>query len=233
MKKKFIIAIDGASGTGKSTISKLIAKNHDLNYIDTGAIYRSLALYVKENGINLEEIKNVDNKTKLKELCLSLPLRFEFMNGTNRVFLANKDVSEDIRTPKMSMLASKISAVPVVRASLLDIQGRLARETIKNGSVVDGRDMGTVVFPNAELKIFLIASDNVRAQRHYNELKEKGMEVKFQKILEETIQRDKQDSSRAIAPLKKANDAVEIDTEGLDIEGVVKSIEKAILALSL
>jgi cytidylate kinase len=161
------------------------------------------------------------------------PLKFEFIDGIKRVFLGTKDVSEDIRTPEISMLASKISAIPVVRASLLDIQHRLAAETIKKGSIVDGRDMGTVVFPNADLKIFLIASDNVRAQRRYDELKQKGMQVSFEKILQETIQRDKQDSSRAIAPLKKADDAIEINTDGLDINAVLEKIEKAILASGL
>lgn len=238
MKNKFIIAVDGASGTGKSTICKLIAKKHELNYIDTGAIYRALALYLEQKGININKIDSpATNKTsideKLKNLCTELPLRFEFIDGVNRTFLETKDVSEDIRTPEASMLASKISAIPVVRASLLGIQHRLAAETVKKGNIVDGRDMGTVVFPNAELKIFLTASDNVRAQRRYDELKQKGMDISFERILKETIQRDKQDSTRTLAPLKKANDAVEINTDGLDINAVAEKIEKAILALGL
>jgi CMP/dCMP kinase len=244
VNKKFIIAVDGASGTGKSTICKLIAKKHDFNYIDTGAIYRSLALHAQSIGINIddlylakdkEELSENDkkNQKKLEMICNKLSLRFEFIDEVHHVFLDNKDVSDDIRTPEISMLASKISAVPVVRTSLLDIQHRLVNETTKKATIVDGRDMGTVVFPNANLKIFLTASDNIRAQRRYDELKAKGLDVDFDKIFKETVQRDLQDSNRSIAPLKKADDAVEINTDQLDLKSLVNKIEGLILALNL
>ncbi len=212
-----IVAIDGASGTGKSTVSKLLAQQFKLSYIDTGAIYRSVALVVQEKKIELNDEK------RLSSLCLSLPLRFEFVDGVNRVFLDKRDISEDIRVPEMSMLASKVSALPVVRASLLDMQRRLAKIN-KNGAILDGRDIGTVVFPNADIKIYLTASNQVRAERRYLELRSKGMDVDPKTILEQTIQRDKQDSERAIAPLKKAADAIEIDTDGLNIEQVKQKV---------
>ena len=212
MKKKFVIAVDGASATGKSTISKLIASEFDLSYLDTGAIYRCVALVAKEQKIPFGE------DSKLKIICETLPLKFEFINGVNHVFLGTRDVSEDIRVPEMSMLASSVSALPVVRASLLDMQRRLAKETPKIGSLVDGRDIGTVVFPDADVKIFLTASDEVRATRRYKELKEKGLEVEYSDVLEQTIQRDKQDSQRAIAPLKRAQDAIEINTDKMGID---------------
>lgn len=216
-----IIAVDGASGTGKSTVSKLIAQEFGLTYIDTGAIYRSVALVVKEKDIKLEDDK------ALSSLCLSLPLRFEFVYGVNRVYLDKRDISEDIRVPEMSMMASKVSALPVVRASLLEMQRRLAR-TNKKGAILDGRDIGTVVFPDADIKFFLTASNEVRAERRYLELRSKGMDVDLEDILKQTIQRDKQDSERAIAPLKKAQDAVEIDTDGLGIQEVKEKIAQII-----
>jgi CMP/dCMP kinase len=217
-----IIAIDGASGTGKSTISKLVAKELDLSYIDTGAIYRSVAFAVKKDAIDLN-----DEKT-LKKLCSSLPIKFEFINGVNKVFLGKLDISEAIRTPEMSMLASKVSALPVVRNSLLDMQRRLARTTNKKGAILDGRDIGTVVFQDANIKIFLTASDVTRAKRRYEELLSKGMTVDYDTILKETITRDKQDSQRALAPLKKASDAIHIDTDELNIEQVKEKILKII-----
>jgi len=212
MKKKFIIAVDGASATGKSTISKLIASEFDLSYLDTGAIYRCVALVAEEHDVSFNE------DDKLRKICNTLPLRFEFIEGVNRVFLGTRDVSEIIRVPEMSMIASRISAVPVVRESLLDMQRRLARETTKHGSIVDGRDIGTVVFPNADVKIFLTASDEVRASRRYKELKEKGLDVEYSQVLQQTILRDKQDSQRSVAPLKKSDDAIEINTDAMNVD---------------
>lgn len=212
MKNKFIIAVDGASATGKSTISKLIASEFDLSYLDTGAIYRCVALKAREQNISFSD------EVKLKEICSTLPLKFEFIDGINHVFLDEKDVSDDIRIPEMSMLASKISAVPIVRSSLLDIQRRLARETLKKGSIVDGRDIGTVVFPNANVKIFLTASDEVRATRRYKELKDKGINVDYEQVFAQTVQRDIQDTQRIVAPLKKAEDAIELNTDNMGVE---------------
>jgi CMP/dCMP kinase len=219
---KNVIAIDGASGTGKSTISKLLAKNLDLNYIDTGAIYRSVALKVKKENISL------DNEEKLKTLCENIPLKFVFIDGKNHVFLEKEDVSEKIRTQEISMLASKVSSLKVVRDALIDIQHRLAKETIKRASILDGRDIGTVIFPNADLKIFLTASDSIRAKRRYEELKEKGINANFNTVLKETIERDKNDSQRLLAPLKKADDSIEINTDKMNIEEVFFKIKSLI-----
>lgn len=216
--KKIIIAVDGPSGSGKSTICKLIAQQMDLSYVDTGAIYRTVALVKKEQNIQDKD------DAALKKICFELPLIFEFKDGVNRVKLGNRDITNEIRTPEISMGASSVSAIPVVRASLLDMQRRLATNTPKKGAILDGRDIGTVVFPKADIKIFLTASNEERANRRFKELKEKGMDVDYNKILQETIQRDKQDSQRNIAPLKKADDAIEIDTDGLEIETVKEKV---------
>jgi len=206
-----IVAVDGASGTGKSTVCKLIASELGLVYVDTGAIYRCVALAAHKASVSF------DDQNGLKDICNNLNLTFIFKDGVNRVLLDSQDVTDEIRTPQMAMRASKISAIPVVRACLLGIQKKMAKNAAK-GAILDGRDIGTVVFPDAEIKIFLTASDTVRAQRRYNELKSRGMDVKFEQVLKETIQRDKQDSERPIAPLKKAVDAVEINTDGLTIQ---------------
>ncbi len=206
-----IVAVDGASGTGKSTICKLLAAEFGFIYVDTGAIYRCVALAAKNANINFEDTKG------LEELCTKLKLSFVFRDGVNRVILDSNDVTDEIRTPQMAMLASTVSAIPVVRASLLELQKKLARNA-DSGAIVDGRDMGTIVFPEAELKVFLTASDEIRARRRYNELRSRNINISFEQVLKETIQRDKQDSERAIAPLKKALDAVEIDTTELSID---------------
>lgn len=219
---KSVIAIDGASGTGKSTISKLLAEKLNLNYIDTGAIYRSVALMVKRENINL------DDKEKLKKLCISIPLKFSFIGGKNHVFLKKENVSDKIRTQEISMLASKVSALKVVRDSLIDIQHRLAKETDKKASILDGRDIGTVIFPNADIKIFLTASDEIRATRRYKELKKRGIEADFETILKETIKRDKDDSERTLAPLKKASDAIQVNTDKMNIEEVFLKVKSLI-----
>ena len=216
-----IVAVDGASGTGKSTVCKLLAAEFGFIYVDTGAIYRSVALAAHNAGISFDDEKG------LKDICKKLKLSFVFKDGMNRVILDSKDITNKIRTPQMAMMASKVSAIPVVRQSLLDIQKRLVKGATK-GAIVDGRDMGTVVFPEAEVKIFLTASDEVRARRRYTELKSRNINMNFEQVLKETIQRDKQDSERKIAPLKKAPDAVEINTDGLSIEEEKEKIAELI-----
>lgn len=212
-----IIAVDGASGTGKSTICKLLASELGLSYIDTGAIYRCVALLVKRKNIKMDDSK------LLTEICKNIKLTFNFVNGINRITLHDEDVTELIRTPEISMLASHVSAVKEVRDNLLEMQKKIATLSSK-GAIVDGRDIGTVVFPNAEVKIFLTASNEVRAKRRYEELVSKGMDVQYEQILKETIQRDKQDSERTLAPLKKADDAIHIDTDKLSIYEVKNQI---------
>ena len=210
-----IIAIDGPSGSGKSTISKLIAQEMNLIYIDTGALYRTVAYGAEKESIPW------DNGRKLGEYTKRIKITFKYENGINRVFLNNKDVTDKIRTPQISMGASKVSAHPEVRSALLDIQRDLGNS---NNSILEGRDIGTVIFPNADLKIFLIASNEVRAERRLKELKEKGVDISFEEVLKQIILRDEQDSSRANAPLRKAFDAIEVDASNKTINQVVSSI---------
>ncbi|MFH1223423.1 MAG: (d)CMP kinase [Pseudomonadota bacterium] len=218
-----IIAVDGASGTGKSTICKMVARKLNMSFLDTGSIYRSVALVVKEKNTPL------DNNDALKKLCLSLKLRFEFQGDDNHIYLAERDISEEIRTPEVSMLASQVSSIPVVRASLLEMQRRFAKDSKKRGVIIDGRDIGTVVFPDANLKLFFTASNEVRAKRRYDELKAKGMKVDYNEVLKDTLERDKRDTEREISPLRKAYDAVEINTDGMSIKEVNEQVKKLIL----
>ncbi len=201
------VAIDGPAGAGKSTLARAAAKKLGYMYVDTGALYRTVGLKFLNSGYSSEldcDIDAVLNDTEIK---------VKFVRGEQRVFLDGVDVTSDIRTPQASMMASAVSAKPQVRAFLLDMQRRLAKE---NDVIMDGRDIGTVVLPDATVKIFLTASPKVRAQRRFDELKEKGMSVSLDEIYNDMVKRDYNDSHRAIAPLKPAPDAVEADTSGLD-----------------
>ena len=203
------IAIDGPSGAGKSTLSRSLAEKLGFLYVDTGAMYRAVGLAALRAGVSAKEGQAVS--ALLPEIEVSL--RHE--NGVQRVFLDGEDVTDAIRAEEVSMAASDVSAHPAVRAFLLDTQRRLAQE---NNVIMDGRDIGTVVLPGADLKIFLTATAEDRAQRRYEELLAKGMKVSFEKVLEDVKQRDYNDSHRAAAPLKKAEDAIELVTTGNSFE---------------
>lgn len=204
--KKMNIAIDGPAGAGKSTIARMVSAQMGFIYVDTGAMYRAAALYITENNIADEGIE-----AALENMEISL----KFVNGEQRVFLNGSDVSGLIRTPEISMAASRTSAFPAVRAKLFYLQQKIARE---NSVIMDGRDIGTVVLPNADVKIFLTASAEKRAERRFKELSEKPGCPSYEEILKDIVERDKQDSSRETAPLKKADDAVLADTTELTLE---------------
>ena len=216
MSKKISIALDGPAGAGKSTIARLLAKETGFKYVDTGAIYRTVGYYMNLMGIGP---KDVDGITRLID---EVNLKITYTpDGEQHMILNGKDVSGELRTPEMGQIASLISAQKVVRDFLLDMQRQVARE---NNVIMDGRDIGTVVLPNADLKIFLTASAEVRAARRMKDFEEKGIEGPYSQVLSEIRQRDDQDMHRAIAPLKQAKDAVLLDTSDLDIPGVVDRI---------
>lgn len=206
------IAIDGPAGAGKSTIAKMAAAKLGYIYVDTGALYRAVALYIKENSISGDKIADA-----LENADVSL----RFIDGTQRVYLGGKDVSELIRTPEISMEASKTSSIPAVRAYLFDTQQKIARE---NNVIMDGRDIGTVVLPNAEVKIFLTASVEERANRRFKELSEKPDCPSYDEIFKDIIQRDYQDMHRETSPLKQADDAILVDTTLLSLEESAEAI---------
>lgn len=211
----FNIAIDGPSGAGKSTISKRVAKELGFIYVDTGAMYRSIGLYFYKNNISLDDTDTVVSELK------NISVKLGYENGEQQVFLNGENVSTDIRLHIISEYASKVSAITDVREFLLDMQ----RDIAKNDNIImDGRDIGTVVLPEANLKIFLTASPQVRAKRRYDELVQKGQDVDYDTILKDIIDRDYRDSHREIAPLKAADDAVLVDTSELNFEQSVNAI---------
>ncbi len=203
------IAIDGPAGAGKSSLSRLLAKELNYIYVDTGALYRAVGLKFSRLGFDTQLNGNVD------DVLADTIVDIRFIDGMQRVFLDGEDVSDDIRTPVASMMASAVSAKPPVRVFLLDMQRKLAQN---NNVVMDGRDIGTVVLPNAQVKIFLTAAVETRAQRRLKELLEKGENVTFEEVLEDMKVRDYNDSHREIAPLKQADDAVLADTSELSFD---------------
>lgn len=203
------IAIDGPAGAGKSTLARSIAKELGYIYVDTGALYRAVGLKFSRNGADTDLKCDIEGILKKTDVTIS------FVGDEQRVFLDGEDVSGKIRTPEVSMMASAASAVPVVRAFLLELQRRLARE---NNVVMDGRDIGTVILPNAKVKIFLTASPEARAQRRFIELEEKGIKTTFDEVLEDMKKRDYNDSHREIAPLKPAEDSIIADTTELTLD---------------
>lgn len=218
-QKGLIIAIDGPSGAGKSTITKLLSQRLGYINIDTGAMYRTLALMVKRAGVSLEDDDG------LQHVCNGVSIVFERNNGGYRVVANGEDVSDAIRTPEISLLTSAVSTKKVVR----EIMTRMQREMGKEGWVVlEGRDIGTVVFPDADVKFFLSASVEERGRRRYEELKAKGEEVSLEQTIADVARRDEQDSNREHAPLRKAEDAIELDSTALSIEDVLAEMEKVI-----
>lgn len=210
------IAIDGPAGAGKSTIAKMVSAKLGYIYVDTGALYRAIALYIKENAIADEDIEN-----SLADADVSL----RFVDGAQRVYLGDRDVSGLIRTNEISMEASRTSSIPAVRAYLFETQQKIARE---NNIIMDGRDIGTVILPNADVKIFLTASAEERANRRFKELSEKPDCPPYEVILKDIIQRDYQDMNRETSPLRQAEDAILVDTTSLNLEESAEEILRII-----
>jgi len=215
----YCIAIDGPAGSGKSTVAKALAKEYHILYLDTGAMYRACALKILNQKIDIH------NEAAVCSAVRELTVQIEYVNGTQRTFLDGTDVSDEIRQPDISMAASVVSQYPAVRIMMVEKQRSVAA---KSSCVLDGRDIGTFVLPGADFKFFLTATPHVRAKRRYDELKAKGFDVELKALEYEIIKRDEQDSSRAFAPLKKADDAIEIDTSELTVEEVISEIKRKI-----
>ncbi|PLY00410.1 MAG: (d)CMP kinase [Desulfuromonas sp.] len=210
--KRLIVAIDGPSGAGKSTLSKLLAQKLDYINIDTGAMYRSVALAVRQNGIDLSDDKAVD------DLLQNINIRFRPGAGGDRILLNDIDVSEEIRNPEISTLTPEVAAIPAVRRAMVSRQRQLGEQ---GGVVLEGRDIGTVVFPQAQVKLFLVASAGERGRRRFEELRAKGHDVDLARTISEVEARDFADSQRQHSPLVQAEDAIVIDTDGLTIGQVL------------
>lgn len=211
----YSIAIDGPAGAGKSTIAKTIAKELQFIYVDTGAMYRAMALYFIRNGVDASD------EAAINEACKNIEVRIAYEDGMQQVLLNDENVTGLIRTEEVGNMASRTSAYQMVRATLLDLQRNLAKTA---NILMDGRDIGTHVLPDADLKIYLTASSKVRAKRRYDELVEKGVSADFDQIEEDIIIRDRQDMEREIAPLKQAEDAVLVDSSDMTIRQVVDTI---------
>jgi len=220
-KRRLIIAVDGPSGAGKSTVAKALAKRLGYVYIDTGAMYRAVALNAKEKAISIED------ERALGRLASALNIIFIMVGKETRVFCNEEDMTEAIRSPEISLLASEISKRKGVRKVLVRMQRRMGRE---GGVVLEGRDIGTVVFPNADVKFYLDAETEERARRRFNELKGKGIRGNFKKTLREVMQRDHSDMHRTHSPLKKAADAMLIDSTQRSVEEVVKEMARIVMA---
>jgi CMP/dCMP kinase len=219
--RPLIVAIDGPAGAGKSTVSKILARRLDFSLVDTGAIYRCVALAAREQGVAF------DDDAALERLLEGLHVHFRVEGDDNHVFLSGRDVSQAIRTPENSLAASQVSSRPGVRAHLLDLQRRLALEA-ERGAILEGRDIGTVVFPDADVKVFLDADPTVRARRRFEELFEKGVEKSLNDVQAEQNRRDKDDRERDVAPLKPADDAIRLDSTALPLSEVVQRVEDAV-----
>ncbi|MBQ1233024.1 MAG: (d)CMP kinase [Clostridia bacterium] len=203
------IAIDGPGGAGKTTLSKGIAKKLGIVYVDTGAMYRTVGLYVRDHGYSYEDTSAVVS------LLPEIHIEVRFEDGVQNIYLNGVNPGERIREPEISMYASGVSKIPEVRAFLLETQKDIAR---KNSVIMDGRDIGTVILPDADLKLFMTASPETRAKRRYLELIEKGQNVTFEQVMEEMVARDAQDAGREIAPAIPADDAIMYDNSGLTFE---------------
>lgn len=219
MKKRYVIAIDGPAASGKSTTAKELAKKFQYVYIDTGAMYRACGLKSLQEEIDLKDDE------ALKAMLKDIEIKIEYAEAGNRIYLDGEDVSKRIREADITRKASEIAVIGLVRERMVDLQRIMGQD---GGVIMDGRDIGTVVFPNADFKFFMVADVHARAKRRWLEAKEKGEELKLSEIEKELIWRDKNDSTRAHSPLKKAEDAIEIDTTGLSIEEQTRKIENYI-----
>ena len=211
----FKIALDGPSGAGKSTIAKALAAKLGIVYVDTGALYRTVGYFVRQ--------KNADpkNADEVGALLPEIHVEIKYVDGAQHVYLNGEDLGDKIRTPEMSMYASAVSAIPAVRSFLLDTQRDIAR---KNSVIMDGRDIGTVILPDAEVKIFMFASVEARAMRRHRELVAKGEDVKYEDVLREMIERDNNDRNRDVAPAVPAEDAMMLDNSEMNIEENVDAV---------
>lgn len=219
VNKTFKIALDGPSGSGKSTLAKNLAKRYGFVYIDTGALYRTIGLFVCERGIASDDVNGIIS-------CLpDIKIEMKLENGGGTVYLGGKRIGNEIRTPIISKYASDVSKIPEVRAFLLETQRAIARE---NNVIMDGRDIGTVILPDAQVKLFVTASPEARALRRYNELKERGEDVSYEAVLADMQWRDANDSGRKIAPAVPAEDAIMFDNSGMSIEETVENAAKII-----
>jgi len=215
MNNKFVIAIDGPAASGKSTTAKQLAKKLKYIYIDTGAMYRASGLCTLLQNIGL------DNKVALKKMLDKISIRIEYEEEGNRIYLNGKDVSERIREADVTKLSSQIAVIGIVRKKMVELQRKMGED---GGVIMDGRDIGTVVFPNADFKFFMIANVRTRALRRWKEVKDTGENITLEEVEEELIWRDKNDTTREISPLKQAEDAIPIDTSGMTIDEQVKFI---------
>jgi len=219
LTKRYVVTVDGPAGSGKSTVSRLLARRLSYVYLDTGALYRAIALKISAAGLATAD------RAGIAALCGETDIALAERDGATRILLDGRDVTELIRTPEISMLASTVSALPEVRQRLLAVQREAA---FAGGVVAEGRDMGTVVFPGAEVKFFLTAGAEERARRRWLELRERGHEVGLDEVLRDVVLRDRQDSEREIAPLRPSEDGVLVDSTGKSIEDVVEEMFKAV-----
>lgn len=217
----YSVAVDGPAGAGKSTIAKKLAKELGFHYVDTGAIYRTLGYFMNLVGISP---KDIDGITRLIDEVV-IEIEYDPEDGSQHMFMNESDVTDEIRTPEMSRIASQISAHKIVRGRLLEMQRDIAK---KYDVIMDGRDIGSVVLPKADVKIFLTASPEVRAKRRYDELQAKGIQDSYDKVLKEIIQRDYDDTHRPVAPLKQTRNHILVDSSEMTIDEVVETMRKIV-----
>jgi len=215
VSEKYTIAVDGPVGAGKSTLARLVAKKLNIVYVDTGAMYRAVGLHMLRNGVDLAD------RTGVLALLPEVELDVKIVDGVQQIFLNGEDVSGLIRTPEISMAASNVSKIAEVREKLVDLQRKLAERV---SVIMDGRDIGTVVLPNASTKIYLTASIDVRARRRYNELIAKGQDVSYDDVKADIIKRDDNDMNRDVSPLRPADDSVTLDTSDMTLDEAVDAI---------